>query len=300
MGKPPLISVLMTCYNREDFVAEAIESVLASTYLNLELIIVDDGSKDSTVSIAETYRAKDNRVKLYVNEKNLGDYRNRNRAASYATGKYLFSVDSDDKIYENGFDMCVKYLLQFPQARFATYYRIPAAEAFVVNPVTAINNHFFKENYLMIGPGGTIIEREYFIEINGFPEKYGPANDTYYNLKAACSAPVLMIPFMFYFYRTHPGQEIHNAYSYLSNNYRYTRDALNELPLHLTAAQVSWLQKKNNRRFLKNIFNYFIKTKDFKKTTAAIRFAQFSFKDAVTGAFHYYTENREKMIMNVK
>ena len=90
----PLVSVLMTAYNREKYIAEAIESVLASTYSNLELIIVDDCSKDNTLQIATNYQAKDDRIKVYKNEKNLGDYPNRNKAASYAKGKYLKYVDS--------------------------------------------------------------------------------------------------------------------------------------------------------------------------------------------------------------
>ena len=84
-----LVSVLMTSFNRDKYIAEAIDSVLASTYQNWELIIVDDCSKDKTVEIAKSYEAKDNRIKVYVNKKNLGDYPNRNKAASYAKGKYI-------------------------------------------------------------------------------------------------------------------------------------------------------------------------------------------------------------------
>ena len=64
----PIVSVLMTAYNREKYIAAAIESVLASTLTDFELIIVDDGSRDRTVEIAKTYAAKDTRIKLYVNE----------------------------------------------------------------------------------------------------------------------------------------------------------------------------------------------------------------------------------------
>ena len=56
MDSQPLVSILMTAYNREKYIAEAIESVLASTYKNFELIIVDDCSKDGTVAIAKTYQ----------------------------------------------------------------------------------------------------------------------------------------------------------------------------------------------------------------------------------------------------
>src|SRR5436853_5775843 len=106
----PLVSVLMTAYNREQFIGEAIESVLSSTYKNFELIIVDDCSGDSTVSIAKDYGRKDSRIKVYVNEKNLGDYQNRNKAATYASGKYLKYADSDDKLFPDGLNYCVRVM----------------------------------------------------------------------------------------------------------------------------------------------------------------------------------------------
>ena len=77
----PLVSVLMTSYNREKYITEAMESVLNSTYANFELIIVDDGSTDKTVAIANEYEKKDKRVKVHTNEKNLGQFQNRNKAA---------------------------------------------------------------------------------------------------------------------------------------------------------------------------------------------------------------------------
>ncbi len=88
MTEQPLVSVLMTPYNREQYLPEAIESVLDSCYKNFELIIVDDNSNDGTLNIAKAYETKDKRIKVYVNENHLGDYANRNQAASYAGGKY--------------------------------------------------------------------------------------------------------------------------------------------------------------------------------------------------------------------
>ena len=88
----PLVSILMTAYNREKYIAEAIKSVLSSTFINFELIIVDDASVDNTVAIAQTYAANDNRLKVYINEKNIGDYPNRNKAAGYATGTFITYV----------------------------------------------------------------------------------------------------------------------------------------------------------------------------------------------------------------
>ena len=78
----PLVSVLITSYNREKYIGDAIQSVLDSTYKNFELIIVDDMSTDNSVGIAKSFEKKDNRIKVYINEANLGDYPNRNKAAS--------------------------------------------------------------------------------------------------------------------------------------------------------------------------------------------------------------------------
>lgn len=114
----PLVSILMTAYNREKYIEEAIQSVLNSSYQNFELIIVDDCSKDRTVEIARRFEKKDLRVKVYVNPQNLGDYPNRNKAASYAKGKYLKYVDADDLIYAFGLSVMVEEMEKNPSAAY--------------------------------------------------------------------------------------------------------------------------------------------------------------------------------------
>jgi glycosyltransferase involved in cell wall biosynthesis len=282
----PLTSVLMTAYNRKQYIAEAIESVLASTYKNFELIIVDDCSGDNTVLIAKEYEKRDARIKLYINEQNLGDYRNRNKAASYARGEYLMYVDSDDKIFADGIEKCIRVMLQYPQSCFGMRIFNQDCEPYEINSEAVIRKHFFEDPMLYIGPGGTIIKRIFFEQINKYPVKYGPANDKYFNLKAACNSSMVMIPFDFLFYRRHEGQEINNQYSYLYNNYIFLKDALNELPFRLTDEKIRWLHSKNKRRFFVNIIKYFFSTLNFPKTIAALKQTRFSFKDMFEAIFH--------------
>lgn len=287
MESNPLVSILMTAYNREKYISEAIESVLASTYTNFELIIVDDCSNDNTVLIAKSYALKDERIQVYVNEKNLGDYPNRNKAATYAKGKYLKYLDSDDKIYPDGLNYCVLNMEKFINADWAIIFPDEMPKEYVLNSKEAIEFHFFKQPFLKIGPGGTIINKNFFYKIGMYPTLYGPANDMYFNLLAASMGNVLLLKDNFLFYRIHEGQEINNQYSYLYNNCRYLKDALENLHLPLTKKQINWLQKKRKRRFAVNIITYFLKTRNIEKTKYAIIKAEFSFKDFLIGIFHF-------------
>ncbi len=205
----PLVSVLMTAYNREDYIAEAIESVLASTLADFELIIVDDGSKDNTVAIARAYAAKDNRIRLYINEINLGDYPNRNKAASYATGKYLKYLDSDDIIYPTGLSVFVSGMEQFPEAAVGVtsfFGQEVKPFPFLLPPVEAFHYNFYTKGLFDIGPSGLIFNTEKFREVGGFSGKRY-VGDTEINLKLAARWPVVRLAGALIFWRQHAGQE---------------------------------------------------------------------------------------------
>ena len=173
MTEQPLVSVLMTTYNREQYLPEAIESVLASCYKNFELIIVDDNSNDGTLNIAKAYETKDKRIKVYVNENHLGDYANRNQAASYAGGKYLKFVDSDDYIYPEGLGVLVKIMEQFPDAGWGicslkptTYINRPYP--FELTPKQAYEFSYLGPGLFSTPPLCVIIKREIFQKADGF------------------------------------------------------------------------------------------------------------------------------------
>ena len=95
----PLVSVIMPVYNCERFLTEAIESVISQSYQNWELLIVDDGSKDKSVPIIESYVEKDSRIRLYKNESGEhGPGIARNYGMEHISGKYTYFIDSDDWI----------------------------------------------------------------------------------------------------------------------------------------------------------------------------------------------------------
>lgn len=98
-GNEPLVSVIMPVYNCEKYLKESIESVISQSYQNWELIIVDDGSKDKSVSIIESYMEKDKRIQLYKNESGEhGPGIARNYGMEKIRGKYTYFIDADDWI----------------------------------------------------------------------------------------------------------------------------------------------------------------------------------------------------------
>lgn len=92
----PQISIIIATYNREAFIAEAIESILNQTYKDWEMIIIDDASEDKTEEIVKKYINNDSRIKYFKNEKNLGIAKSRNRGLNLAEGIYIAPLDSDD------------------------------------------------------------------------------------------------------------------------------------------------------------------------------------------------------------
>ena len=96
MNSHQLVSIIMPLYNCEQFISEAIESVIVQTYQNWELLVVDDKSTDNSLDIVKSYLQKDNRIKLIALKKNEGVAVARNMAIKEAKGKYIAFLDSDD------------------------------------------------------------------------------------------------------------------------------------------------------------------------------------------------------------
>lgn len=207
----PLVSILMTAYNREKYIAEAIESVLASSYKNFELIINDDRSKDKTVEIAQQYAMADNRIKVFINEKNLGDYPNRNKTATYATGEYLKYLDSDDMIYKYGLEAFVDFMEQDKEVALGISHRENVTIKpfpIIMTPQESVRHHFFKEGYLHCAPTGTIIRRACFEKLGGFSGKR-MIGDFEFGLKMAINYKVMLVPPGLIFWRNHGDQEVY-------------------------------------------------------------------------------------------
>jgi glycosyltransferase involved in cell wall biosynthesis len=221
----PLVSVLMTVYNREKYIRQAIESVLASTFKDFELILVDDGSKDKSVEIIKEYEAVDPRVRLIINEKNLGDYPNRNKAASLARGKYLKYVDADDLIYPHGLEIMVGMMEQFPEAG----YGLGSLEQdpdrmypFMLSGQEAYHRHYFVAQLFHKAPLSAIIRKDVFEKAGKFSGKRYIGDFEMWHILSS-KFPVVLMPQGLVWYRVHEEQEMQDNRTDHTIPFRYLR-----------------------------------------------------------------------------
>ena len=93
-----LISIVIIIYNTEKYLKDCFESIVNQTYKNIEIVVVNDGSKDNSADIVQTYTKKDNRIKFINRKENKGTMYTRREGYENSTGKYVTFVDSDDML----------------------------------------------------------------------------------------------------------------------------------------------------------------------------------------------------------
>ncbi|MFW6016530.1 MAG: glycosyltransferase [bacterium] len=105
-----MISVIMSVYNAEKYLEEAVESILTQSYKDFEFIIIDDKSTDNSADIIKSYAIKDERIKYIKNDINRGLTYSLNKALDLAEGKYIARMDADDISIKNRFEIQYNYL----------------------------------------------------------------------------------------------------------------------------------------------------------------------------------------------
>ena len=114
MSTNPLVSVLMSVYNGDRYLDEAIDSILSQTYENFEFIIINDGSTDHTKDILSSYSNQDNRIRVF-HQKNHGLTFSLNRGLELSRGKYVARMDADDISSPRRLEEQINYLRANPE-----------------------------------------------------------------------------------------------------------------------------------------------------------------------------------------
>ena len=135
----PLVSVIIPVYKTEQYIHQAVDSVLAQTYAKLEVILVEDGSPDRCGEICDAYAAKDSRIRV-IHKENGGSSSARQAGLATATGEYVFFVDGDDWIEPDLVEQCLCVALR-DQADCVMY---PYVKEY---PEKSIPTHLFEEAF---------------------------------------------------------------------------------------------------------------------------------------------------------
>ncbi len=182
MNRDPLVSVLMSVYNSDRYLAQAIESILNQTYQNFEFIIIDDGSTDRSLAILQNYAAQDSRIRLASRE-NRGIPKTRNELITQATSELIAVIDSDDIAFPQRLAMQVTFLQQNPEVvwvggafelidargRRLTQIGMPQSNAEIQQLLVQGNTSFLHP--------GAMVRRSAILQVGGYDESLPTAHD---------------------------------------------------------------------------------------------------------------------------
>lgn len=150
----PKVSVIMPCFNHSLFVGESIEAVLAQTFSDLELIVIDDCSRDGSRKIIEKYERSDSRVRAIYHEANLGASRSRNDGIKAAKGAFLAFCDADDVW------MPVKLERQLELLEKNPSHDVAYCDAAIINELGRETGERFSDEFPVAGDGSGYVFNE--------------------------------------------------------------------------------------------------------------------------------------------
>jgi len=178
----PKVSAVICTYNRAQYLPQAIESVLAQSFQDFELIVVDDASTDNTQTLMEKY-ATNNKVRYIKNNKNLGLGRNRVESTKEARGEYIAILDSDD--YWVNVDKISKQVDFLDKNKkigvVGTFGKIVDDKDSIIGKIEyKTNNHDIRKrilSYHQFLHSSVLFRKEAFIKAGGYDDTLSPAED---------------------------------------------------------------------------------------------------------------------------
>lgn len=207
-----LVSVIIPVYNMESFVRKCVDSVISQTYTNLEIILVNDGSKDHSLEICQEIADQYSHVHL-INQENGGVSVARNTGMLHATGKYLMFLDADDQLPENA----VKVLVEVAE-HHNTDISIGRIYADEVIPIGVFEGEDYLRLVLEDNPVGyyacRILFRREFVHDVTFQKGFVCSEDSFFVFECALKMPkVVTIDEQVYIYYNNPNSASRSSFS---------------------------------------------------------------------------------------
>lgn len=246
----PLISVIIPVYNGEKTIRETIESVLKQTCADLEVIVINDGSQDSTLNIVSSI--KDPRLKVF-NYSNSGVSASRNRGFDLASGEFISFLDADDLWTSDKLEAQLKALQANPSAAVAyswVNYITETSEFFRSGNYITMNGNVYDklliQNVLENG-SNPLIRKQALTEVGGFNKALFPADDWDMWLRLAERYHYVAVPYPQILYRMSPHSASANILNMEAASKRLLEQTFNHAP-----ASLQHLKKKANAA----VYNY--------------------------------------------
>lgn len=163
----PIISIIVPVYNAEAYLNRCIDSILEQTIQDFEVILVNDGSKDSSLAICKEYASQDSRVRVF-SKPNGGVSSARNYAIEHATGEYIMFADADDWLDKDAIEKCYPYLPEHDMVKFGlkSHWGDGSISNMPVDNITTLKelqSTAIARNTL-VGPCGMLIRKSFFDE----------------------------------------------------------------------------------------------------------------------------------------
>lgn len=170
----PRFSVIMPLYNKERYLKKAIESVIAQTYRDFELIIIDDGSTDNSLEVVRGLKIEDRRLKI-LTQSNSGVAVARNNGVAASEGEYMCFLDADDWWEANFLEEMDRLITEYPEAGLCAtnyvYYK-PGKTHVALNLSRGYIDYpkaYYEGSSMPVWTGATCMLRKVFDEMGGFP-----------------------------------------------------------------------------------------------------------------------------------
>lgn len=201
-----LISIVLPVYNGAKYLRESIDSVIAQTYTNWELLIVDDCSADETPTIAQEYAKKDSRIHYYRNEQNLRLPRNLNKGFSLTKGNYLTWTSDDNRYRPEALEKMHQALTSHPTAQFvyASFEIIDEEDKLIETYIAEARDIKRIVGYNTVG-ACFLYTREVYETVGDYDPDMILVEDYDYWQRIAARFDVITITEILYDYRRHSG-----------------------------------------------------------------------------------------------
>ena len=171
------VSIIIPVYNSEKYISKCLDSVINQTYKNIEILVINDGSKDNSINILSEYEKKDSRI-IVIDKENEGVAKTRNMGIKKATGEYIMFIDNDDFVDS---DYVETYLKNTDYDIVIGSYKRTDINGEILFKYN-LNEDSIWSKYIVLAPWAKLYKKDFLIKNNIEFLNYGIGEDVYFNL----------------------------------------------------------------------------------------------------------------------